>query len=163
MCLRQAEIQTNEDGSVSSFRDRFLSGRANDLSCLPHAMSGSRHATSGQDFKGCWLLHKYEPAVTSVRRMVPTGCASSWPCFPEPPIVYELQGTYRLRRALQSPGVRRCLSPAAAEEQNMVGLASQVILGLYWDNGKSNGNYYSILGLYWDDGKENGNYYSRLE
>ena len=24
------------------------------------------------------------------------------------------------------------------------------ILGLYWDNGKENGNYYSILGLYWD-------------
>ena len=31
------------------------------------------------------------------------------------------------------------------------------ILGLYWDNGKENGNYYSIigntLGLYWDNGK----------
>ena len=50
----------------------------------------------------------------------------------------------------------------------------RVILGLYWDNGKENGNYYSIywdngkengnynsiLGLYWDNGKENGNYYS---
>ena len=38
------------------------------------------------------------------------------------------------------------------------------ILGLYWDNGKENGNYYIIigyiLGLYWDNGKENGNYYS---
>ena len=38
------------------------------------------------------------------------------------------------------------------------------ILGLYWDNGKENGNYYSIIGyifgLYWDNGKENGNYYS---
>ena len=35
------------------------------------------------------------------------------------------------------------------------------ILGLYWDNGKENGNYYSILGLlYRDNGKENGNYYS---
>ena len=37
-------------------------------------------------------------------------------------------------------------------------------MGLYWDNGKENGNYYSIigyiLGLYWDSGKENGNYYS---
>ena len=42
-----------------------------------------------------------------------------------------------------------------------------VILGLYKDNGKENGNYYSILGLYWgyigiilgfywDNGKENG-------
>ena len=31
------------------------------------------------------------------------------------------------------------------------------MLGLYWDNGK-NGNYYSMLGLYWDNGKENGNY-----
>ena len=30
---------------------------------------------------------------------------------------------------------------------------------LYWDNGKENGNYYSILGEYWDNGKENGNYY----
>ena len=42
------------------------------------------------------------------------------------------------------------------------------ILGLYWDNGKENGNYRDhrgyigiigyILGLYWDNGKENGNY-----
>ena len=28
-----------------------------------------------------------------------------------------------------------------------------------WDNGKENGNYYSILGIYGDNGKENGNYY----
>ena len=33
------------------------------------------------------------------------------------------------------------------------------MLGLYRDNGKENGNYYSILGLYRDNGKENGNYY----
>ena len=34
-----------------------------------------------------------------------------------------------------------------------------ILFGLYWDNGKENGNYYSILfGLYWDNGKENGNY-----
>ena len=34
------------------------------------------------------------------------------------------------------------------------------ILGLgFSDNGKENGNYYSILGLYRDNGKENGNYY----
>ena len=26
-----------------------------------------------------------------------------------------------------------------------------VILGLYWDNAKENGNYYSILGLYRDN------------
>ena len=26
------------------------------------------------------------------------------------------------------------------------------ILGLYWDNGKENGNYYIILGLYWVEG-----------
>ena len=32
-----------------------------------------------------------------------------------------------------------------------------VILGLYGDNGKENGNYYN--GLYGDNGKENGNYY----
>ena len=30
------------------------------------------------------------------------------------------------------------------------------------DNGKCNGNYYSILELYRDNGKENGNYYSIL-
>ena len=38
------------------------------------------------------------------------------------------------------------------------------ILVLYKDNGKENGNYYSILGnilgIYEDNGKENGNYYS---
>ena len=38
------------------------------------------------------------------------------------------------------------------------------MLGLYRDNGKENGNYYSImgyiLGLYGDNGKENGSYYS---
>ena len=48
-------------------------------------------------------------------------------------------------------------------------LAIGVIFGLYWDNGKENGNYYNglyrsymglILGLYWDNGKENGNNYS---
>ena len=32
-------------------------------------------------------------------------------------------------------------------------------MGLHWDNGKENGNYYSILGLYRDNGK-NGNYCS---
>ena len=32
------------------------------------------------------------------------------------------------------------------------------MLGLYWENGKENGNYYSMLGLYWENGKENGNY-----
>ena len=30
------------------------------------------------------------------------------------------------------------------------------------DNGKENGNYYSVLGSYRDNGKENGNYYSVL-
>ena len=37
--------------------------------------------------------------------------------------------------------------------------------GLYWDNGKENGNYHImvyILGLYRDNGKENGNYYNGL-
>ena len=31
--------------------------------------------------------------------------------------------------------------------------------GLYWDNGKENGNYYEygMLGLSWDNGKYNGN------
>ena len=35
-------------------------------------------------------------------------------------------------------------------------------LGLYWGNGKENGNYYSIVGSIWalyrGNGKENGNY-----
>ena len=39
----------------------------------------------------------------------------------------------------------------------------RVILGLYGDNGKENGNYYIIiwyiLGLSKDSGKESGNYY----
>ena len=38
--------------------------------------------------------------------------------------------------------------------------------GVYWgymgNNGKENGNYYSILGLYGGNGKENGNCYSVL-
>ena len=34
----------------------------------------------------------------------------------------------------------------------------RVIWGLYRDNGKEHGNYYSILGLYRDNQKENGNY-----
>ena len=103
VCLRQAEIQTNEDGSVSSFRDRFLSGRTNDLSCLPHARSGSCHAASGQDFKGCWLLHKYELAVVSVRRVIPSGCASSRPCFPEPPILYAFAGDVSIATSVAEP------------------------------------------------------------
>ena len=36
------------------------------------------------------------------------------------------------------------------------------ILSLYWDNVKENGNHYSLLGLYWDNVKENGNHYSLL-
>ena len=38
-------------------------------------------------------------------------------------------------------------------------LLSGFILGLYLENGKQNGNYFSILGLYWENGKYNGNYY----
>ena len=30
--------------------------------------------------------------------------------------------------------------------------------GLYWDNGKETGNYFSILGCYKDNGKERGQY-----
>ena len=42
-----------------------------------------------------------------------------------------------------------------------------IILGLYRDNGKENGNYYNglyrgYMGVYRDNGKENGNYYSIL-
>ena len=36
------------------------------------------------------------------------------------------------------------------------------ILGLYWDNGKENGNSCSILGLYWDNEKEHGSSFSIL-
>ena len=40
-------------------------------------------------------------------------------------------------------------------------------MGLYRDNGKENGNYYTIIGytmgLYRDNGKENGNYGLALE
>ena len=36
------------------------------------------------------------------------------------------------------------------------------ILGLYGDNGKENGSYYSILGLYRDNGTENGNNYNKV-
>ena len=32
----------------------------------------------------------------------------------------------------------------------------------WWDNGKENGNYYSILGLHRDNGKQNGNYCLRF-
>ena len=32
------------------------------------------------------------------------------------------------------------------------------MLGLYWDNGKENGNYYSVWGYLGDNGKENRNY-----
>ena len=35
-------------------------------------------------------------------------------------------------------------------------------MGLFKDNGKYNGNYYSILGLFKDNGNYNGNYYSIL-
>ena len=33
---------------------------------------------------------------------------------------------------------------------------SASILGFYRDNGKSNGNFYSILGLFWDKERERG-------
>ena len=39
-------------------------------------------------------------------------------------------------------------------------LLSSQYFGKSWDNGKSNGNYYSILRAYRDDGKENGSYHS---
>ena len=32
-------------------------------------------------------------------------------------------------------------------ETTTMGLGFRVILGIYWDNGKYNGNYYSILGV----------------
>ena len=35
----------------------------------------------------------------------------------------------------------------------------RVILGLYRDNGKENGNHYSMLGLYMENGEEHGDYY----
>ena len=33
------------------------------------------------------------------------------------------------------------------------------MLGLYWDSGKENKNYYRIWGLYRDYGKEHGGYF----
>ena len=36
----------------------------------------------------------------------------------------------------------------------------RVDIGLYRDDEKQNGNYYSILGLYRDNGKDNGNCYT---
>ena len=41
---------------------------------------------------------------------------------------------------------RKCVSGVLLPPQDMV-------LGLYWDNGKENGNYYSILELYRHNGK----------
>ena len=35
-------------------------------------------------------------------------------------------------------------------ETATMGLGFRVILGVYWDNGKENRNYYGILGLYRD-------------
>ena len=35
-------------------------------------------------------------------------------------------------------------------ETTTMGLGFRVILGIYWDNGKENGSYYSIQGLYRD-------------
>ena len=42
-------------------------------------------------------------------------------------------------------------------EKNM-----EIVIGLYRDNGKENGNCYSVLGFYRDNGKENGNDYLGL-
>ena len=44
-----------------------------------------------------------------------------------------------------------CTSPA----RGSLGVYIGVILGVYGDNEKENGNYYGVkLGLYWDNGKE---------
>ena len=63
---------------------------------------------------------------------------------------------------LKTPNLcRRGLNPKSCKSDSCI----LHPCGLYWDNGKANGNYYSIrviMGLYWDNGKENGNYYSIL-
>ena len=38
------------------------------------------------------------------------------------------------------------------------GLGFRVILGLYWENGKENGNYYSLLGFYYQGVSQNYGY-----
>ena len=49
--------------------------------------------------------------------------------------------------------------------------ADYSLLGIYWDNGKENGNYsnrviyglgFRVLGLYWENGKDNGDYNNGL-
>ena len=35
-------------------------------------------------------------------------------------------------------------------------METTIILGLYWDNGKENGNYYSLSGLYWGETLKSG-------
>ena len=64
--------------------------------------------------------------------------------------------------------LKNCLRkvfPARLTPLELFGQPSSTVVGrevggLYSDNGKEKGNYYSILGLYIDNGKENRNYYS---
>ena len=72
--------------------------------------------------------------------------------------------------------LKHCRSPAEAYHGSgsKLKVYLRVVLGLYRDNGKENGNYYNglyrdcigyILGLYWgyiDNGKEDGSYYNAL-
>ena len=56
-------------------------------------------------------------------------------------------------KALELAGGSRGASPIWVASMHHMKWVLGVILGLYWDDGKENGNYYSILGLYWDNGK----------
>ena len=56
---------------------------------------------------------------------------------------------------MESTGVIGVILCILGLERDYIGY----ILGFYWDNGKENGNYYSILGLHRDSGKEYGSNY----
>ena len=49
--------------------------------------------------------------------------------------------------------------PQTATSQAQARNLAEVVPWHYWDDGKENGNYYSILGLYRDNGQVHGNYY----
>ena len=60
----------------------------------------------------------------------------------------------RMEKKMETTVVYRGLYMDNAKEQG----SYYSILGLYRDNGKEHGSYYSILGLYWGNGKEDGSY-----
>ena len=65
------------------------------------------------------------------------------------------------------PRSARGMQPWVASDVEMFPLCRDILKGdiggVLWDNGRENGNYYSILGLYGDNGKENGNRFQTVE